>query len=306
MSSRSSSPGPDPLSDVLDVLGARVTRRTRLEAGGAWAFAFPAVDRLKFVALLQGAKWMLLPGRAPQRMVAGDVCVLGCTPYTVASDPGLAPADGAAMFAASGRDTVCVGGSETVGVGGSVTFSGANASFLLAMLPDFMLVSGSAPASGAIAAVLALMAREGDGETLGGDVVGHRLADVLLVEAIRIYAAGAARDGTGWLGALADPRMGRALHAIHRDIAHPWTVATLADVAGMSRAAFAAAFAARVGQSPLAYVRTWRLTVARAALMRGDTTVERVADTVGYASQSAFAHAFRRTFGVSPGASARS
>ncbi|MFD0388136.1 cupin domain-containing protein [Tistrella bauzanensis] len=52
----------DPLSDVLDVLGARVTRRTRIAAAGRWALAFPAIDRLKFVALLRGSHWMLVPG----------------------------------------------------------------------------------------------------------------------------------------------------------------------------------------------------------------------------------------------------
>ena len=74
----------------------------------------------------------------------------------------------------------------------------------------------------------------------------------------------------------------------------------LAGVTGMSRAAFFAEFARCVGQPPLTYLRSWRLTLARAALARGEGTVAVVANSVGYGSQSAFAHAYRRVFGVPP------
>ncbi len=107
------------------------------------------------------------------------------------------------------------------------------------------------------------------------------------------YAASGEQVEIGWLGALSDRRLGRVLRVIHGDIAQPWTVAQLAGVAGMSRAAFSAEFTRRVGQPPLAYVRAWRLTIARAALARGDGTVASIAGRVGYASQSAFGHAFR-------------
>ncbi|MFD0388137.1 helix-turn-helix transcriptional regulator [Tistrella bauzanensis] len=132
-----------------------------------------------------------------------------------------------------------------------------------------------------------------------------RLADVLVVEAIRACAGSAGQSDMGWLGALSDARLGRALRAIHQDVAQPWTVARLAGVAGMSRAAFSAEFTRRVGRPPLAYVRTWRLTIARAALMRGGTTIAQVASEVGYTSQSAFTHAFRQAFGSPPKTSTR-
>jgi len=83
----------------LGVLGARVALRTRLEASGRWAFAFPAVDRLKFVALLRGSQWMLLPGCVPQVMNEGDVCLLGRTAYAVASHPAEPTIDGQALYA---------------------------------------------------------------------------------------------------------------------------------------------------------------------------------------------------------------
>jgi AraC-like DNA-binding protein len=303
--SRSSNAVTDPLSDVLNVLGARVTRRTLLEAAGQWALAFPALDRLKFVALLRGAGWMMLPGRSPQLMSAGDVCLLGRTAYVVASDPELLPLDGQ-IFYAAGCDAARLGGDETVAIGGTVSFDPGNADFLLGMLPDFLFVPRSSAASGAMATILGLMNGEVARKGIGSDIVSARLADVLLVEAIRAYAGSVEQVEIGWLGALSDPRLGRALRVIHGDIAQPWTVAQLATVAGMSRAAFSAEFTRRVGQPPLAYVRAWRLTIARAALARGDETVASIASRVGYASQSAFGHAFRCAFGSPPKAHARS
>lgn len=302
--SQSSKMMTDPLSDVLTVLGAKITRRTRLEAAGPWALAFPALDRLKFVALLRGAGWLMVPGRAPQRMSAGDVCLIGRTTYAVASHPELPLFDGQTFY--DGCDVARLGGDDTIALGGTVTFAQGNGDFLLDMLPDFLLVPRSSAASGAVTTILSLLNGEVERGAMGSQIVSTRLADVLLVEAIRAYAEGALDVRTGWLGALSDPRLGRALRAIHGDIARPWTVARLASVAGMSRAAFSAVFTRRVGQPPLGYVRTWRLTIARAALTQGDETVASIASKVGYASQSAFGHAFRCAFGSAPKAHARS
>jgi AraC-like DNA-binding protein len=238
-------------------------------------------------------------------MCAGDVCLLGRTAYAVASDPDVPPLDGQTFYGAGG-DVARLGGDETIAIGGTVTFDPGNADFLLDMLPDFLFVPRSSAASGAMATILGLMNDEGERDIIGSEIVSARLADVLLVEAIRAYAGSIEQVEIGWLGALSDSRLGRVLRVIHGDVAQPWTVAQLAGVAGMSRAAFSAEFTRRVGQPPLAYVRAWRLTIARAALTRGDETVASIARKVGYTSQSAFGHAFRSAFGSPPKADARS
>jgi AraC-like DNA-binding protein len=289
----------DPLSDVLGVQGARVTRQSRLEATGRWALAFPAIDRLKFLAMLRGDGWILLPGRTPQLLSEGDVCVLGPTAYAIASHPEEVPIDGQALYPA-GCDVARLGGDDTVAIGGTVTFTAGASDFLLHMLPECMVVPCSSPASSTVAILLGLMNSEFQRGMISGEVVSARLADVLLVEAIRAYASGDASDNLGWLGALIDPRLGRVLSAVHGNVAQPWTVGQLAGLAGMSRAAFSAEFARRVGQPPLTYLRAWRLTLARAALMRGEANVASVADKVGYSSPSAFAFAYRRMFGEPP------
>lgn len=296
--SRSSKSSGDPLSDVLTILGAQVVRRTRLEAAGRWAFAFPTINRLKFVALLRGDQWILLPGCAPQLMNEGDVCLLGRTAYAVASHSNEIPIDGQMLY--TDDDVAHFGGAETIAIGGTVTFSGGSADFLLDMLPTFMPLPRATPSAGGVATILDLISRESDADRLGSKIVAAKLADVLLVEAIRAYAARDDVTHIGWLAALSDVRIGRVLRAIHDEIAQPWTVAGLAGLAGMSRASFSAKFTCLVGQPPLTYVRAWRLALARAALTRGDASVAILANRVGYTLQSAFGHAFRRAFGASP------
>lgn len=298
--SQSSNSALDPLSDVLDVLGARVTRCTRIEAAGDWALSFPGVDRLKFVALLRGQSWMLVPGQSRQLLQRGDVCLIGRTDYTIASDPALRPVDGRGLYDGPGHDVARINGDDMIAIGGTLTFGGTNADFLLDMLPDFIFVPRQAAASGAITLLLTLLSEEVERGMPGRAIVSARLADVLLVEAFRTHAAHIGTGGIGWLGALLDPRVGRALAALHGNVAHPWTVAELAGVAGMSRAAFSAEFTRRVGQPPLSYLRAWRLTKARTALRQDIATVADIAAAVGYQSQSAFSQAFRRAFGLSP------
>lgn len=303
--SQSSKTSRDPLSDVLDVLGSRVTRRTQLEAAGDWALSFPGIDRLKFVALHRGQCWIGLPGQAPHQLQAGEVCLLGPVGYTVSSDPVLPPVDGMPLFAGTDSDTVRIGGDEMVAIGGTVTFAGHHADFLLNMMPNFMTVQRHTPGADAISTILSLMSEEADRGAIGSGIVSARLTDVLLVESMRAYAEQIDPAKTGWFGALLDPRIGRALRALHEDVARAWTVSDCAAVAGMSRAAFSAEFTRRVGQPPLSYLRLWRLTIARNMLSRGEVTVADVAHAVGYHSQSAFSQAFLRTFGVSPKAEAR-
>ncbi|RBP05034.1 AraC family transcriptional regulator [Roseiarcus fermentans] len=296
--SPASTPALDPLSDVLAVLDARATRPQRLEADGDWALAFPLRDRLKFVAVVKGVCWIetLVGGR--QRLSAGDVCLIGRTAYTVASNPELPAVDGLSLLDGAGQGSLRLGGEATVMLGGGIALSRASAGVLLDMLPVFAVAPSASVRAASVTAVLALLDTEMTRAEMGAGAVAARLAEVLLVEALRACASGEAP--AGWLGALADLRLGRALALVHSDIAEPWTVARLAAEAGMSRSAFSARFTRMVGQPPLAYVRSWRLARARALLDRGEASVGSVAMRVGYASQSAFGHAFRRAFATTP------
>jgi AraC-like DNA-binding protein len=105
---------------------------------------------------------------------------------------------------------------------------------------------------------------------------------------------------TGWLGALSDARISRALRAIHDEPSRRWTVADLASVARMSRSSFAERFSALVNEAPLSCQSRWRLALALNLLRRPNARVGEVARRVGYDSDAAFGRAFKAQYGVSP------
>ncbi|MBX7483030.1 AraC family transcriptional regulator [Qipengyuania qiaonensis] len=290
----------DPLSDVLVALGTRSVRGTRLEASGSWSLAFDGRSRLKFTAIMRGQCWLRLPGHAPEALNEGDVFLLSDTSYVVASDPMIEPVDGTQLYAAPGQNVVRIGsGSETSMVGGGTGFADGSASFVLGALPSFIRIDHTSPHAEAVARTLAFLHVEIGHAKIGASLVAERLAEILVVEAIRAYVSVTPSNSVSWIAALADPRIGKALSAMHGDVARRWTVPLLATEAGMSRSAFTERFARRVGSPPLSHLTNWRMIVAQRKLDAG-LSVAAVASEVGYNSQSAFAHAFKRTFGRTP------
>jgi AraC-like DNA-binding protein len=108
-------------------------------------------------------------------------------------------------------------------------------------------------------------------------------------------------DDTGWAAALRDPWVSHALEGLHSQPGHSWTVEGLAAEAALSRSAFSRRFTAQVGRPPLAYLTWWRMTLAARLLATSETPLAGVARQVGYASEFAFAHAFKREYGQAPG-----
>ena len=113
--------------------------------------------------------------------------------------------------------------------------------------------------------------------------------------------ASSARTRRGLLAALCDPRLVRALEAMHSHPEKDWTVAALADAAHMSRTSFANHFASVLGSGPIEYLTHWRMTEARRLLADPRTSVAAVADQLGYRTEAAFRRAFKRVTGVGPG-----
>jgi AraC-like DNA-binding protein len=146
-------------------------------------------------------------------------------------------------------------------------------------------------------AVFRLMAAEARAFRPGGEAVITRLADVLVIQAIRAWIETAPAARTGWLGALQDPQIGHALALIHRDPTRPWTVASLAHELARSRSAFAARFSQLVDQPAMQYLTRWRMQLAQHALQTEGATVAELATRLGYQSEAAFARAFKRVTG---------
>jgi len=136
----------------------------------------------------------------------------------------------------------------------------------------------------------------------GTQALISRLTDVVFIQALRAWVEALPEGSGGWLGALKDRQVGNALSILHQQANRRWTLASLAAAVGMSRSRFTDRFAALVGETPLAYLTRWRMHLAAGRLHPEGARVAEVAEAVGYTSETAFAKAFRRTFGVSASA----
>jgi AraC-like DNA-binding protein len=190
---------------------------------------------------------------------------------------------------------------------GTVYFDHPAARQLSGLLPPVILVQGWRSAESEwIASTLRLMASEAQSPRPGGEEVITRLADILVIQAIRVWLEQEATVAAGWLSALHDPQVGRALAMIHRNPAHEWRVETLAAAVAMSRSAFAERFSRLVGEAPMQYITRWRMYLALDALREDRATVAEIALRLGYGSEAAFSRAFKRFTGLPPGAARHS
>jgi AraC-like DNA-binding protein len=195
------------------------------------------------------------------------------------------------------------GGPSMILICGAVRFDHPAARNLVEILPAAIHLEGAGSAQPEwMQATLRLMAAEARQLRPGGEAVITRLADILVVQAIRAWLETDPAAQTGWLGALQDKQVGRAIALIHREPAKAWTVASLARELAMSRSAFAARFTELVGEPVMHYVARWRMQVALGSLRDEGATVGQLANQLGYRSEAAFARAFKRVMGVPPGA----
>jgi len=172
---------------------------------------------------------------------------------------------------------------------------------LFETLPRVLKISmGDGDASRLLRELLRLGVRESARAKPGAEPTLARLAELMVVEALRRYVATLPPEGKGWLAGLRDPHVGRALAELHAAPAHKWTVDELARTVALSRSALAERFNALVGESPMQYLLRWRLALAAEALRTASDSVARVAERYGYETEAAFSRAFKREFGVPP------
>jgi AraC-like DNA-binding protein len=203
------------------------------------------------------------------------------------------------MFDWENSDVARHEGDDTVIAAGSFSFDSSDADVLLDALPRFLLIPGGHPSAAMTRSTLQMIVPEIAGPRIGAAIVTDRLVDVLLVQVLRAALDQDDNGGFGWIGALRDPRIGRALGLMHEEPAYPWTPELLCAAVAMSRSAFAKRFRTLVGRAPLDYLLHWRMRIARDRLRRG-STVAAAALHVGYASESAFRNAFKRLHGEAP------
>lgn len=183
---------------------------------------------------------------------------------------------------------------------GTFTIGDPQASHLLASLPAaIVLRSAGGQAREGLEVAHRMLLLEMRSPSQGSAVMVARILDLVFIQILRAWAAGTNAE-PNWLAGALDPQIGRALSAIHRDPGHDWTVTELARACSLSRSAFAAQFAARVGRPPATYLAHVRLDAATDLLRNTSLPVALVAENVGYTSEPAFSRAFKRRYGTPP------
>lgn len=141
---------------------------------------------------------------------------------------------------------------------------------------------------------------EADTLRAGQSAMLAKLSEVLFVETLRSYIGHLPPEKTGWLAGARDSEVGKTLTLMHRNPAHPWTIASLAKEAGLSRSVLAERFRHYLNESPMAYLTRWRLQLGAQMLGSTNYSVSQIASEVGYESEAAFNRAFKREFKIPP------
>ena len=300
----------DPLGEALHFLRMNGAFYCRSELSAPWGLTMMAMPGyIWFHVVTSGQVWLEAGDGEAVPLRPGD---LGLVPHgqghALRSEPGVAAPGVLELEREVISDRYEIlrhggGGAPTTLICGAVRFDHPAARNLVEILPPILRVEASgSPQSDWVQSTLRLMAAEARELRPGGEAVITRLGDILVVQAIRSWLEVDPAAQTGWLGALQDPQIGRAISLIHRDPARAWTVASLADELAMSRSAFAARFTELVDEPAMHYVTRWRMQVAVSSLKNDGATVAELAGRLGYRSEAAFARAFKRVIGVPPGA----
>jgi AraC-like DNA-binding protein len=305
----------DILSDIINVSRLGRPHSVRMHRHSPFLRRLPQSEAAGFHVVLQGSCWVGAPGCELAQLGPGDVVffprgsahVLMDKPNPISFD-----ADQAASSDSSAQEVGLTqnGRAEnasSVGVDmlcGAYLLDRSSLHPLLGEMPEMLHLPAKADAQWQLHSTIELLGAEIDREQYGSDTAVPSLLDLMFLYILRAWLVGGGGCAltAGWSAALKDRSIAAALTGIHSHPAKPWTVATLASTAGLSRAAFARRFSSLLGQSPAAYLTQWRMMVATRLLRDTDLPLAAIAAQVGYSSEYAFAHAFKRLCGISPGA----
>jgi AraC-like DNA-binding protein len=228
------------------------------------------------VHLLQAGQLRLKPGNDPELHLNEPTLIFFPRPFAHR------------LFADEAMDTrlVCA----------SLTFDGGAGNALATALPDYLVLKLAELPE--MANTLEWLFKEAFDGHCGREAVMDRLFELLVILLLR-HLISRREQQPGMLAGLADPRLSRALNLIHEQPGKAWSVAELAGATNQSRASFAEYFRRVVGQTPVDYLVSWRISLAQKRLREG-RPIALIAEEVGYDSPSALARAFRRKTGLSP------
>ncbi len=299
----------DALGEALHFLRMEGAFYARSELRGCWGATIPEIPgHLWFHVVTEGQGWLDTDEGEAQRLQPGAFALVPHGEgHRIWSEPGVPTPNVLELEREQISDRYEIlrhgqGEKQTIMLCGALRCDHPAARNLIDALPRILVIDAMhSTQTEWMQSTLQLMAAEARERRPGGESVITRLGDILVVQAIRSWIETDPAARNGWLGALRDRQIGKAIALIHRDPARTWTVASLAQEVAMSRSAFAARFTALVGEPVMQYVTRWRMCVAMDALKEEDTSVAELAYRLGYQSEAAFSRAFKRVLSVTPG-----
>jgi len=298
----------DPIGQALYQLRLNGSLYCQSELYAPWGLEMPEMPgQMMFHIVMSGECWLSVGQQASVRLPAGSLALVP-------------QGEGHSIFSAEGIDCTHLfdvpitqiserfelmhhggDGDHTSLLCGVISFDQVAGAKLIAQLPHLVIVDSTAGNQSAwLKSTLQLITIEAANVCLGGETIMAHLADIIVIHAIRHWVETSVEAQEGWLGALKDPKLGKALLAIHNQPAKSWTVDQLAQAAGMSRSGFSARFTEIIGTSVKQYLTHWRMTLARAKLTTQSMPLGDLAEELGYQSEAAFSRAYKRVMGESP------
>jgi len=303
-------PSADPLGETLHLLRMTGTLYCRSDLTSPWGIDLPPLeDTMMLHVVTSGQCWLDTDHGEPRLLRQGSVALVPHgAGHVIRSAPGANadPLFDIPVEKVSERYEIIRhggGGEFTQMICVVVRFDHVAAERLMSQLPSVLQIdTWEDDESGWLQSTLQFISREAKSLKPGGETVITRLADILVIQMIRSWIDSAPEAEQGWLAALRDEQVGRALANIHRAPEKDWSVELLAREVGMSRSAFSARFTGLVGEPAMRYLTWWRLQLARTHLLETPDPLSVIAGRVGYESEPAFCRAFKRMFGAPPGA----
>jgi AraC-like DNA-binding protein len=310
----------DALSEILRVVRLVGAIFIQAKFTAPWGYQSPCADSVApllepgaervviFHLIIEGECFVKLADQSPVHLIAGDVVLFPMgDAHLMSSQPGLPAATGARLDVVLSRRPRQLayggGGRVTRIVCGYLACDTRLARMLLAGLPSLVKINVRGSNAGAwLEASVRYALTEARSPRPGGAGVLSKIAEVLVIEVLRLYVNEQRQGRTGWLAGLGDPIVGPALNAMHASTAQAWTLDELAHAIGTSRSILAERFHSLVGTSPMKYLTQWRMLLAANLLCQSNAPLARIAEDVGYQTDTAFSRAFSREFGVPPAA----
>ena len=295
----------DILTDVLNRVRLSGTLLFHYELGRPWSLALPEFPDAVFHYLSRGSAIVVLQDGRALHMAAGNfVLIARGESHVLCSDRGTKPFPLLDLDRRPAHlDVVRHGGGEepfSKMICGYFRLSRPSRSNVLELLPPVLHLKPAAD-NDWLETILQRMVSESAVPRPGQHAVLSRITEVVFVEVLRSWMKSLGPGEGGWIGAIADPHIGKALQLIHEQPERPWTLRELGRRAGLGRSAFSARFTSLVGQPMRRYLVARRMDEAALMLESSDDSIARIATRVGYETTPAFSKMFRRRHGMSPG-----